>query len=523
MSQFEREGQIYLGREVEPDSEKKEYTIEPSYDAAWFLGVLSTAGYTRIQGKRYAVRLQTQDSELIEKFSALGEQILETKPILYTNEYSDPNRKMSQTVQFSGKKAVTQTGDMRKSIWPATIARNHSWIMEDDIYLWKFIEGMFDASGHIGIAESSKGVRGYLRINCPTQEGLVFINSLLQRLEFRNSQVYLNPKGRVGYIRNYSQEEVVNFSLSINSCITQKQESLEIMRKKGVEIARRKEKSERIEEPSTNLAWTLGVLSAAGHVDPSGGSIGIVNKHEELLKKFLTVGQELFGTTGYRFRLQGKHPAIKFSDTASARIIGDLRFTNWVARVKEKYPWLIDKEYIWDFLRGFFDARGYVSDFNESAASNLLLTHPDKKGCNFLQDILFGLDFSNPIVVKNKTYKQGVRGVLLARNEDIKKFAQSLHSCIPEKEERLEKFRHIIYKESEDHKRIVEAYDKVFEVRRLTGLGLYEISKLPEIASYEIPIATLRKWLFYDANPRNTRRKGFKWTNPIDIKKPDDI
>lgn len=121
-----------------------EILIEPSEDLAWILGVLAAG-----DSKRKRLTLSSSQLELLEEFKRKVERIFglsASERVKYVNNKTD---KTCKTVNIYNTSLKTLIGDMGTTEWPATINNSHHWILEEQQYTWKFLEGLFNVHGTV--------------------------------------------------------------------------------------------------------------------------------------------------------------------------------------------------------------------------------------------------------------------------------------------------------------------------------------------------------------------------------------
>lgn len=199
--------------------------------------------------------------------------------------------------------------------------------------------------------------------------------------------------------------------------------------------------------PSQEFAWLLGALSGGGSVDGRGIELG--SKSEELVQVFKSTAENLFHTNVIvqprRINNKGR---ISESQLASiynrklAQFVGDLRRNQWPTTLIQNHGWIMERDqYIWNFLEGFFDLRGRVYSYPERGKHQISLNTPSNEASLMLANMLTRVDLNILSIGKNKSNRGGVDGINIYNLLDIKRFAQNVHSKVPEKEKQLEYYR----------------------------------------------------------------------------------
>lgn len=272
--------------------------------------------------------------------------------------------------------------------------------------------------------------------------------------------------------------------------------------------------------PSSEFAWLLGVLSAGGFTTRYEISTRDVNYG--VVEKFMQVGEKVFQLPGYYrvYRKSQKNPNQKdvhqaaFHSAALSDFLGDLHRYRWGPTLKNRHDWIYqDKESIWAFLNGFFDARGYISTINSRGGSRkrhiLSLSSPYNEGCLELSELFSRVDFPSVKIIKEAAFREAVKGVRLYRQREVREFAIHVSSCVPFKEKKLQECRNIDISETFDpgqYQRRLEAYEKVMQLREQTGWGARRLVKHSELAPYNLSNKTVESWIYTDRNPHLDKR-----------------
>lgn len=203
----------------------------------------------------------------------------------------------------------------------------------------------------------------------------------------------------------------------------------------------------RLPEPSADLAWFLGIVSAGGGTRLDRGRFRLKNSHANVLEKYKLLGERLFSLNASRINNEEpdswRRRGYEFNNVKVGRFLGDLRRVSWARTILSQHPWIVDNpEYTWGFISGFFEKRGGVDTNEESSYFVIRLTAPSQSGANLLAEMLVRGGVEHPYI----QYASGdddekPRGVWICNLKDIRHFSQQVHSVIPEKEERLEHYR----------------------------------------------------------------------------------
>lgn len=213
-------------------------------------------------------------------------------------------------------------------------------------------------------------------------------------------------------------------------------------------------------DPSMDLSWFLGILSAGGSVSLGNTSsrIALLSDHENLLEKFKLIGEKLFSLDVHRLQNDTREKSwgklgYAFYGKKLASFLGDLSRDSWAKTILTVHPWVIDNQtYRWGFINGFFEKRGRVFIYRRPNDSHNLLTlsTPSQSGANLLLDMLVRCGLKYPGTRSNIDQNgfRSVEAVAISNMRDIWLFAQNVHSAVPEKESDLEQYRIIDLGES---------------------------------------------------------------------------
>ncbi len=234
----------------------------------------------------------------------------------------------------------------------------------------------------------------------------------------------------------------------------------QVLKKAGLQqaimTARQKDREigeESLVVPSAEWAWILGVLSGKGYV--KDGNITISSKNKDLLEAIERTGEFLFRktpSTYYRTDLtDGKKHGIKH--LGSLRVtnsIGDLTQHNRLQTVVDKHSWILkDTRYLWSFIGGLFDVRGYVF-LAEGKTGYISFDFGNRQTAYFMAELLVRGGISRPLVYSFfREDKNDERFLLrISNHEDMQKFANSISPKVADKEKRLQRVREHIPKKN---------------------------------------------------------------------------
>lgn len=131
------------------------YSITPSREAAWFLGVMSGGGWVEQNRKR--VGLDSMHRPLVQSLELVGKNILGVNSSC--SDRPRPDYDGVRIIFYSSRLALA-LGDMSRMAWADTIRDRHGWIQSRDEYVWGFLEGLFEVNGNIYLQQrhSKKGI-----------------------------------------------------------------------------------------------------------------------------------------------------------------------------------------------------------------------------------------------------------------------------------------------------------------------------------------------------------------------------
>jgi hypothetical protein len=206
-------------------------------------------------------------------------------------------------------------------------------------------------------------------------------------------------------------------------------------------IAREIRRLESIElTHSTELAWLLGVIASGGSTCQDR-RINFVTQDIALLDKFQGWGEMVFETSSTRlYRDKSKDiQGVYFHNNSLYNWLGDLRRTAWPTTLYEKHDWILGQtDYLWQFIEGFFETRGYV-EYGSKKRAGLRTNYV--VAANTLTDLLTSLGTQRPNFRKESRVREGIRGVEFNTIYDLQLIASNIHFVKKDKEEILEKIR----------------------------------------------------------------------------------
>lgn len=199
-----------------------------------------------------------------------------------------------------------------------------------------------------------------------------------------------------------------------------------------------KERPRHILHPSPELAWILG--SACGKVTITPREISIERSPEdEFIEAFTQRMSNLFdinpAKTERRYEDRPNTTVVRFSNSQIASQLGRLDRYTWHKTITERFPWVEDDEYIWQFLEGMFATKGKIYDLN---GFGVRISDPTPEGNTKIIEILQSAGIEYP---RMRNLNGKPRGVFLIEPEDIALFASNIHSPYDQQQQILNKAR----------------------------------------------------------------------------------
>lgn len=214
------------------------------------------------------------------------------------------------------------------------------------------------------------------------------------------------------------------------------------IRREAQEAAKQKTKEERSIVQSSEWAWMIGVLSGGGHNNLTGGNLSIAEFDEAFLQTIKSTGERIIDSNGYirtiRVLDNGvSYRTLAFHDRSISAQLGDLRRDRWPQTIIQKHSWILrNHNYLANFLGGIFDTRGRILP-----QQGIFLSSSYPVVVNFLSELLVRMGVENPKPKYQGKEQEKLIGVGIYNLQDIKTFADQVHSRRPEKETALEIFR----------------------------------------------------------------------------------
>jgi hypothetical protein len=266
----------------------------------------------------------------------------------------------------------------------------------------------------------------------------------------------------------------------------------------------------KLTQPSNDLAYILGVLSSDGYVSKNKKNnryvitLQVIDK--EFRDKYGKLFESHFGVNGYYgdWNSENENHSRVYYFTLSHREIhkdiGNFHGEHWHNTIMDKYRWVLDDDYFYDFLSGFFDGDGSIRNPDKTYCLRLHIGY--KEPFFWLKEVLKDKGYDFNVEYRNDREEEVVKQLELNSVIQIQKLAQKIVSSIPRKEERLDRFRKGVIEYPSYYDNIDEVFWLLKKVREETGFGARRLAKHEKLREYNIPYTTIRNWLLRDTVPQ---------------------
>lgn len=156
-------------------SEPKE-PLAAGAENAWLLGLLAGGGYVRKNDDRVIV--ESKNLDLLNACRSRFERAIDEVGLPNIRTNTGETSHGQSAVSFSGPGLKNLVGDMRRASWYFTIIEKFPWVLEQNAYVWKFLEGFYEKRGSV--------VGNVIRIHISDQGGSNFMIEMLTRVGTRN-------------------------------------------------------------------------------------------------------------------------------------------------------------------------------------------------------------------------------------------------------------------------------------------------------------------------------------------------
>lgn len=176
---------------VEGSDLEKKYLPEPSQELAWVLGVLSGGGHVGLKGgDKSLVSVVSSEPDFLQAYKSTAENLFRTNISFRTLK----QKKDGKTPVFAGffnADIAQYVGDLSTGHWAHTVVEKHKWLIDNDKYLWKFLEGLYERTG---IVHQIRGII-YHSAHIDTAN---FLSESLVRVGIKNPVVLQKRDSREG-------------------------------------------------------------------------------------------------------------------------------------------------------------------------------------------------------------------------------------------------------------------------------------------------------------------------------------
>lgn len=192
--------------------------------------------------------------------------------------------------------------------------------------------------------------------------------------------------------------------------------------------------------PSEELAWIVGYLGCQAHIstEPHTTSLRMTEDNPDKKKRFLASAQTIFPPhTINQLDDTDEQNRASTRDSRSIRKLGNIGRQHFLETFEERYTWILeDPRFRWAFIDGVTEQRGSL----------------DKESVRYITSVKAFAEVIHKALQMsgiNKSIMSDRRSVLPDRSwmvgifnrEDMRTFAQNIHSATPEKEALLESIR----------------------------------------------------------------------------------
>lgn len=201
------------------------------YEGAWVIGAVAAGGYVNL--RRGKVFLGSKQPEVLDSFRSIGERLFNQSAHQGTSTIERRDATFTRGyIEFDDVKVARSLGDLRNDKWAETLKTKHSWLVGNQRYIWKFIEGFFEMRGNVYIYNDLS--TRMILLNHNTLGGVNFMSELLVRAGVKNPNVRFSQatKEKVSgvAISNISDGRV--FAQNIHSRVAEKEELLAELRRR---------------------------------------------------------------------------------------------------------------------------------------------------------------------------------------------------------------------------------------------------------------------------------------------------
>ncbi|MBI2442860.1 MAG: hypothetical protein HYV40_03045 [Candidatus Levybacteria bacterium] len=201
--------------------------LTPSEELAWMLGILSAGGVVAKTGE---ISLSCEHEGPLSQFRLYGEGLFQINAATRMT-YKKARGKILErpTVSFYDLERARSLGDLRRSQWPETLVSQHKWLLDQQKYLWKFVEGFFEEKGSVTVRREN--TIGEIILSTSSIEAAFFLTDLLVSLGLNRPTVGRAKQGTIiTGVRLQNLEDIRAFSNNVHSTIQKKEDALDYYR-----------------------------------------------------------------------------------------------------------------------------------------------------------------------------------------------------------------------------------------------------------------------------------------------------
>jgi len=132
---------------------------------------------------------------------------------------------------------------------------------------------------------------------------------------------------------------------------------------------------------------------------------------------------------------------VRFNNRAFARTVGPLPQGAWPAHLQEQHGWITESpRYLWRFVAAMIDTSATIRRRGKAGLSIVLHMHA-RAEATYVIDLLTKLGVQHALLTRDRSRREGIRGVTINTQHDLWHIARHIHSIIPSIEVRLAPLR----------------------------------------------------------------------------------
>lgn len=215
-------------------AEASRYTLSPSSELAWMVGVLAGSGNIARNG---SIVFINADQQARAAFKSRGERLFgisASEQPTYTGK-----NPINPRVTFHSAGYARELGDFSGDTWANTLLQKHDWILRNQAYIWSLLTGFFDKHGHLYINSAKRYDNVELRTGYRTTGNL--LAELMVRVGIEDPKINLD-RHRLDQVKGVvitSLKDIRHFSENVHSIKPAVEDRLTFYRTLDIEIAQR--------------------------------------------------------------------------------------------------------------------------------------------------------------------------------------------------------------------------------------------------------------------------------------------